>query len=171
MSIKHAILGFLHQKPRHGYEIKTEFEQMVHKQWPLNTGQIYTTIDRLVRDLLVEPVDGDDQDRKPYKITAKGTEELLDWLLQPVERSLFKDEFYFKLLCAKQIGFEQMHLMIDGQKRLLLKSVLQMTRLKNGMDIANDAAMLLLLEGSLLHLEADLKWLELVESFLAAKPN
>lgn len=58
-------------KPWHGYETKTEFEQMVHKQWPLDTGQIYTTIDRLVRDMLAEPVDGEDQDRKPYKITAR----------------------------------------------------------------------------------------------------
>ncbi|WP_054028083.1 hypothetical protein [Bacillus sp. FJAT-28004] len=66
-----------------------------------------TTIDRLVHDMLAEPVEGEEQDRKPNKITLKGKQELLDWLLQPVERSLFKDEFYFKLLCAKPIDFEQ----------------------------------------------------------------
>ncbi|WP_419873035.1 PadR family transcriptional regulator [Candidatus Pristimantibacillus sp. PTI5] len=170
MSIKHAILGLLYQKPRHGYEIKTEFEQMVHKQWPLNTGQIYTTLDRLVRDLLAEPLEGEGQDRKPYKITDKGTDELLDWLLQPVERSLFKDEFYFKLLCAKRIDFEQWRGMIDGQKRVLLMSVLEMTHLKNELDTERDTAMLLLLEGSLLHLEADMKWLELVDSLYHAEP-
>jgi hypothetical protein len=97
--------------------------------------------------------------------------ELLDWLLQPVERSLFKDELYFKLLCAKQIDFEQWQAMIDGQKRLLLMSVLEMTALKNEMDMEQDAAMVLLLGGSLLHLEADIKWLELSESLPIAKFN
>ncbi|MUT64876.1 PadR family transcriptional regulator [Paenibacillus sp. NEAU-GSW1] len=169
MSVKHAILGFLYQKPRHGYEIKTEFEQMVHKQWPLNTGQIYTTIDRLVRDKFVEPLEGEDQDRKQYMILEEGKKELLDWLLQPVERSLFKDEFYFKLLCAQKINYQDISAMINGQKAKTMQSILQMTRVKTTLNETKEAAMLLLLEGSLLHLEADLRWLELAEAAINSK--
>lgn len=167
MSVKHAILGLLYMKPRHGYEIKTEFEQMVRKLWPLNTGQIYTTLERLVRDKFVEPLDGEDRDRKQYAITEQGKGELLDWLRQPVERSLFKDEFYFKLLCAKRIDFPDLRAIINGQKAIAMQTILEMTRIKASLVGAGEAAMLLLLEGSLLHLEADLQWLELAERVLA----
>jgi len=163
MSVKHAILGLLFVKPRHGYELKTEFEQMVHKQWPLNAGQIYTTIDRLVRDRLVEPLGEDDQERKSYDITVHGKNELVEWLSTPVERSLFKDEFYFKLLCARKIGYADTQSIVAGQKTSIMQSILKLTRLKTSLDSRKDADMILLLEGSLLHMEADLQWLELLD--------
>lgn len=162
MSVKHAILGLLYDKPRHGYEIKIGFEQMVHKQWPLNTGQIYTTLDRLVRDQLVEPLGEDQQDRKQYIITERGREELKEWLLQPIKRSLLKDELFFKLLCARKIHFAEVPHMISLQKKSLMQTMLQLTKLKNQLEPQQDQEMLLLIEGGILHVEADLKWLELI---------
>lgn len=50
MSIKFAILALLAEKPRHGYEIKNEFDRRTNHTWPLNIGQVYTTLDRLERD-------------------------------------------------------------------------------------------------------------------------
>lgn len=163
MSVKHAILGLLFRKMRHGYEIKTEFEQMAHKQWPLNAGQIYTTLDRLVRDRLVEPAGEDDHERKQYRLTTQGADELRRWLLEPVERSLLKDEFLFKYLCARKIGFEHVAELLSKQRALLVQTILQITRAKNNLHPQNDREMLLLMEGGLLHLEADLHWIDMLE--------
>ncbi|WP_048601416.1 PadR family transcriptional regulator [Rubeoparvulum massiliense] len=161
MSVRHSILTLLYSRPRHGYDIKISFDEMVHHQWNLNVGQIYTTLDRLVRDGLVEPLNAEHGEKKEYQITQQGREELYQWLIGPVERSLLKDEFYFKLLCAKQIQFHQEEEMIRRQKEMILRNMLQMRALRTQLDPVEDHAMILLVEGAILHLEADLKWLEL----------
>lgn len=163
MSVKHAILTLLYHKSRHGYEIKIGFEHMMHKQWPLNAGQIYTTLDRLVRDGLVEPGGEDDLERKQYVITATGIEELRRWLLDPVERSLLKDELFFKYLCACKIHFSEVSGLLGRQRSAIMQTILQLTRLKSNLDPVQDREMALLIEGGLLHLEADLKWMDLLE--------
>lgn len=162
MSVKHAILGLIYAKPRHGYEIKTQFDALVYHKWPLNTGQVYTTLDRLVRDGLVTPLGEDNKDRKQYSITAAGKEELHAWLLHPVKQSLLKNEFYFKLLCARQIHFHQEQEMIKRQRKLVIKEIMQLTQFKNTLDVEKDRDMLWLVEGGLLHLEADLRWLDML---------
>jgi DNA-binding PadR family transcriptional regulator len=163
MSVKHAILGLLLEKPRHGYEIKIGFEQMLLRQWPLNTGQVYTTLERLVRDGLVKPLDDEAGERKPYIITEQGKQELKKWLLEPVKKSVLKDEMVFKLLCARAIRFPHIPEMITNQKKAVMETLMKMTKLKNQLHPSEDREMLILLEGGLLHLEADLKWLEWME--------
>ncbi|SEM92534.1 PadR family transcriptional regulator [Lihuaxuella thermophila] len=163
MSVKHAILGLLYEKPRHGYEIKTGFEQMVHQQWPLNSGQVYTTLERLVRDRLVEPLGEDVRDRKQYRITEAGKQELRRWLLEPVQKSLLKDEMFFKWLCARKMGFPEIDKMIMNQKKKMMETILQLTQLQAQLDREQHGDMILLIEGGLLHLEADLKWLQCLE--------
>lgn len=106
MSVKHSLLALLYEKSRHGYELKTGFEELVQGMWPLNAGQVYTTLDRLERDLLITSPGHDKKDRKLYTITQAGKEELWSWLEKPVERSLLKDEFYFKFLCASHVSYE-----------------------------------------------------------------
>jgi DNA-binding PadR family transcriptional regulator len=163
MSFKHAILVLLNQGPRYGYVIKTEFDEMVQAQWPLNTGQIYSTIDRLVRDELVDSLGKDDADRKQYAITSKGDEELHNWLLKPVERSMFQDEFYFKVLCARKMNFAEEQEMINRQRGLIMQNIMALTKLRRQLYEQKNRNMLLMIEGSLLHLEADLKWLEIID--------
>ncbi|WP_258276586.1 PadR family transcriptional regulator [Paenibacillus sp. SC116] len=163
MSVKHAILGLVYSKPRHGYEIKTQFDELVYQKWQLNTGQVYTTLDRLVRDEFVETLGEDAKDRKQYQITEAGRVELSNWLLQPVERSLLRDEFFFKILCARRIGFEAVQEMIKQQRSLVIKEILSLTQFKNSLDEQNDKDMIWLVEGGLLHLEADLRWLDIID--------
>lgn len=162
MSVKHAILGLLYTQPRHGYEIKTQFDTLVYHQWRLNTGQVYTTLERLVRDGYVQPLGEDERDRKQYRITEVGKTELHEWLLKPVKHSLLKDEFYFKVLCARTIDFPEQQRMIERQRHLVIKQILQLTQFKNDLHAAKDRDMLLLVEGGLLHLEADLRWLDML---------
>ena len=162
MSVKHSLLALLYEKPRHGYELKTGFDDLVQNMWPLNAGQVYTTLDRLERDALVESPGHDQKDRKLYTITDLGKEALWVWLKEPVERSLLKDEFYFKYLCASHVDYEDKKNMIQSQKRTMIKDVLHLTQLKKQMKKSGNKTMEILVEGALLHLEADIKWLEML---------
>ncbi|WP_096186418.1 PadR family transcriptional regulator [Evansella halocellulosilytica] len=163
MSVKHSLLALLYEKPRHGYELKTGFEELVQGMWPLNAGQVYTTLDRLERDKLVESPGHDQKDRKLYTITQSGKEELWNWLEKPVGRSLLKDEFYFKYLCASHVDYEEKQNMIRQQKQTMMKDILHLTQLKKQMNQSGNHTMKMLAEGALLHLEADIKWLEMIE--------
>lgn len=162
MSVKHSLLALLFEKPRQGYELKTGFDELVQGMWLLNVGQVYTTLDRLERDKLVESPGHDQKDRKLYTITSAGKEELWNWLQKPVSRSLLKNEFYFKYLCASHIDYEEKQQMIKKQKENLVKEFLNYTQLKKEMSLNGNETMKLLLEGALLHLKADIKWLDMI---------
>jgi DNA-binding PadR family transcriptional regulator len=59
MSIRHGLLALLEEGPRYGYQLKSEFESRTGSTWPLNVGQVYTTLGRLERDGLVSPAGED----------------------------------------------------------------------------------------------------------------
>lgn len=166
MSVKHSLLALIYEKPRHGYELKTGFESLVEGLWPLNAGQVYTTLDRLERDSFVESPGHDKKDRKLYTITQAGKEELWSWLNEPVGRSLFKEEFYIKFLCASHVSYDNKKTMIRNQKETILKDILHLTQLRKQMSLSGNDTMKLLIEGALLHSEADMKWLERIEEEL-----
>lgn len=130
MSVKYGILTLLYLQENHGYELKLELESLLGTKGKINPGQIYTTLDRLIRDLLVSSVGMDDQERKLYEITTEGKSELENWLLELVPYHSTKDDFHFKWSCARKIGFEQEKEMLDQQKAMIMKDVLELTKLK-----------------------------------------
>ncbi|MGG4264564.1 PadR family transcriptional regulator [Peribacillus simplex] len=160
MSVKNTILALLYKKERHGYEVITGFNELVQKQWQLNPGQVYTTLDRLERDLLVESLGEDIKGRTVYSITEIGKEAFLEWLRTPVKRPLLKDEFYFKWLCAQENHSEELYKLIQSQKDTIIKQIFFLTQLKLETKESNFKK---IIHGGLLHLEADLKWLEYIE--------
>jgi len=98
VAIKHALLGLLAEGPKHGYELKTAFDETIGERWSLNIGQVYNTLNRLARDgyvVLQEEVEQESRpDKKVYAITEAGREELFRWLAEPVEKPRrLKDEF------------------------------------------------------------------------------
>ena len=58
MSVPHALLALLSEGPKYGLRLQKEFEARTGEVWPLNVGQVYTTLQRLERDGLVETDDG-----------------------------------------------------------------------------------------------------------------
>ena len=89
MSIRHALLALLSEGPKYGLQLRQEFEARTGEVWPLNVGQVYTTLQRLERDELVESdVDDDDGPQKAYRITKAGRRELLDWLRDSSRRHI-----------------------------------------------------------------------------------
>src|SRR3712207_4287599 len=104
MSIRLSILALLEEAPRYGYQLRAEFEARTGGTWPLNVGQVYSTLARLERDGLVAPVesrDADAGDHVNYAITGAGRREVAGWFATPVERSTpARDELAIKLALA-----------------------------------------------------------------------
>ncbi|MGG2183982.1 PadR family transcriptional regulator [Bacillus altitudinis] len=163
MSVKYGILTSLCQQQHHGYELKLELESLLGIKGKINPGQIYTTLDRLIRDQLVTAVGIDDQDRKLYDVTEEGRQELESWLLAPVPYHALKDDFHFKWGCARKIRFHQEKEMLQQQKAVIMKDVMELTKLKTECLVQGDESRYLLISGTLLHLEADLNWIHQIE--------
>ena len=166
--LKHALLGLLAQEQSHGYDLKNAFEVMLGGTWPLNIGQVYTTLARLERDGLVESqVVPQDllPDRKVYSLTGAGQEELEHWLAEATAGSIrLKDEFFVKLLVHQLVGSDGLSALIWKQRQVYMQTLAQLTALRA--DPALEPATVLLVEGAILHVEADLEWLDLCEEKL-----
>jgi DNA-binding PadR family transcriptional regulator len=166
--LKHTLLGLLVQEPRHGYDLKSTFETLLGGTWPLNIGQVYTTLNRLERDGLVECERVTQDllpDKKVYATTEAGRQELDRWLDEPITDSIrLKDEFFIKLLVHQLVDSKDVMSLIWKQRQVYMQKMAQLTSLLS--DTSLDPATILLIEGAILHVNADLHWLELCEERL-----
>src|SRR5262249_61983671 len=87
MSVRHALLAMLSEGPKYGLQLREEFEARTGEVWPLNVGQVYTTLQRLERDGLVESEGADEGPQKAFQITESGAVGLADWLRTPPDLS------------------------------------------------------------------------------------
>ena len=167
MGIKEGLLTLLAEGPAHGYQLKLDFEAATGDAWPLNIGQVYTTLQRLERDGLVTLVETDDEGRVIYAITAAGREALAAWMLTPVERTVAnRDDVSMKLLLAMSSGVVDPIEVIAIQRDATMAAIQDYTRLKARTD-ADDLAWLLHIDRLILRLlEAELRWLDRVEDRL-----
>src|SRR6185437_4165487 len=118
MSVRHALLALLSESPKYGLQLRHEFEERTGEVWPLNVGQVYTTLQRLERDGFVE-ADGDgERARKRYRITDAGAQELAGWLRTPPELvPPPRDELVIKVLVALQIPGIDVHEILQAHRR------------------------------------------------------
>src|SRR5450631_1452425 len=115
MSVRHALLALLSEGPKYGLQLRQEFEERTGAVWPLNVGQVYTTLQRLERDGLVESDDSDQEGpQKGFRITAAGEGELGRWLRTPPDlTSPPRDELVVKVLIAVQAPDVDVHEVIQ----------------------------------------------------------
>jgi DNA-binding PadR family transcriptional regulator len=164
--LKFALLGLLTHDPKHGYDLKNELEQALGGHWEINFGQIYTTLARMERDGLVEMVaeDRDGRGKKTYRLTDPGRKELTAWLEEPVEKPRqLRDEFFIKMVIGRLAGQPDPQPMIDRQRQAYLKQIRELTTLARQTE---DQTIGLMVEGAILHLQADLRWLDLCDERL-----
>jgi DNA-binding PadR family transcriptional regulator len=166
--MKELFLALLSRERAHGYELKQSFEQEFGDLLPaLNAGQIYVTLGRLERDGLVvgQAVPGDSRGKRLYELTEAGRAALAAWIELPVSGRRLKDEFFMKFIVVASTQLAEPKLLLEGQRREYLQSLRDLNALleANG----NGPAAELLIEGAILHLRADLEWLELIEQRLA----
>lgn len=160
----------LDEGPRHGYQLKTAFEQVTGGVWPLNVGQVYTTLDRLERDGLVS-VSGDDQSsaQKAYALTAAGREELgVWWQAVPADEPPPRDELMLKVLMAIDRGDDHALRVVTHQRTVLL-SLLQVKRRERRAAGDESLAARLVTDALVARAEADLRWLDTCEEHLQAR--
>src|SRR6266508_3868116 len=101
MSVRHGLLALLQRGPMYGYQLRVAFEESTGGTWPLNIGQVYTTLSRLERDGLVRPLPEGDGGQRPYQITDAGRADLASWFATPISRAdRPRDELAIKLALA-----------------------------------------------------------------------
>jgi DNA-binding PadR family transcriptional regulator len=172
MSIKQALLALLDQGPKYGYQLRLEFEQQTGATWPLNVGQVYTTLNRLERDSLVEGTGVDDEGHVIYRVTAEGRDEVSAWFAAPVSRSQpSRDELVIKVALA--IAHPDIDaLAVIGEQRVEAMRALQdLTQLKRSAGAPQaaepaDLAWSLVLESMTFNAESEIRWLDHCESRL-----
>ncbi|GAB2774362.1 helix-turn-helix transcriptional regulator [Nocardioides salsibiostraticola] len=176
MSVKQALLALLEQEPMYGYQLRAEFEQRTGATWPLNVGQVYTTLTRLERDGLVEGSgEANDEGHLIYAITAAGHDEVAAWFTTPVERSRPpRDELAIKLALAVTVPGVDVGTVIQRQRSATMSALQDYTRLKRQDSTrtgANDAdgsgmAWSLVLDSLVFSAEAEIRWLDHCEARL-----
>ncbi|MEK7784600.1 MAG: PadR family transcriptional regulator [Chloroflexota bacterium] len=169
MSVRNALLGLLAQRPRHGYELHAAFEAVVggEQNWDVKPAQIYTTLARLEESGLVveEGVEqGGGPEKRIYAITPAGRKALSQWFNAGVELEHHRDEFFLKLLLGIAIGEVNPRSVIQTQRAKLYQDLHDITAQRNRTDPKKSLAQVLLLDKAIMHLEADLRWLDMVEA-------
>jgi DNA-binding PadR family transcriptional regulator len=172
MSVREGLLALLAEGPRNGHQLKTEFESVTGGVWPLNVGQVYTTLDRLTRDGLVARArangDGDGAG-KHYELTAAGREALAAWWqVVPADDPPPRDELMLKVMFATSQSKEHALTVVTEQRTALLARLQAHRRQHRTGDDENDAAALVR-DALIVRAEADLRWLDLCEARLTAR--
>jgi DNA-binding PadR family transcriptional regulator len=160
--LKFGILGLLAEEPQHGYEVKARFEAMLGHTWEVNIGQIYSTLQRLERDNLVEAVgERGDRGRLTYRLTPTGKQALDHWLAEPeAEPQQLHDELFVKLMLIRRLANGNLQGLIDRQRRVYLQRIRDLAELERRARAEHRPDLLLLIKGAVIHTEADLKWLD-----------
>src|ERR1700739_2735142 len=123
MSVRHALLALLSEGPKYGLQLREEFEARTGEVWPLNIGQVYTTLQRLERDGLIESDGtGDEGPQKGFRLTAAGGGDLGTWLRTPPDLSLPpRDELVIKVLVALRLPGTSAHDVMQAHRRYLVE--------------------------------------------------
>ena len=163
MSVRFGLLALLDEAPSHGYSLKTAFERRTGGSWALNIGQVYTTIQRLERDGLVESIGAPsaDDDRREYRITEAGRAQLATWFDNPVvTEAPARDELTIKVLLAVAAGDVDVTALLQRQRRASIEQLQAYTRRKAKADPTRDVAFLILLDALIFRTEAEIRWLD-----------
>jgi DNA-binding PadR family transcriptional regulator len=161
VSVRYGLLALLAEAPTHGYQLKTSFERRTGGSWQLNIGQVYTTLQRLARDGLVEEIEGTAGDRRAYRITDVGRTQLESWFVTPVlPEAPARDELTIKVLLAVAAGDVDVTNLLQRQRRASIEQLQAYTRRKAKADPVLDLAFLLLLDALIFRTEAEIRWLD-----------
>ncbi|MGD0380092.1 MAG: PadR family transcriptional regulator [Acidimicrobiales bacterium] len=168
MSVRHALLALLSEGPKYGLQLRQEFEESTGEVWPLNVGQVYTTLQRLERDDLIESDDRGEEagPQKAFRITEAGRTELDTWLSTPSDMTEPpRDELVIKVLAALRVPGVSVHDVIQVHRRYLVELMQQWTRLKE--DEADfDVTFALVVDAELYRLDSVVRWLDTADGRL-----
>jgi DNA-binding PadR family transcriptional regulator len=160
VSVRHALLALLSEGPKYGLQLRHEFESRTGEVWPLNVGQVYTTLQRLERDGFVASDDEVDGPQKRYSVTSPGRKELSTWLQSPPEVAQPpRDELLIKVLVAVEVPSIDVHKVIQVHRRHLIEVMQSYTAVKAAAS-EDDVALALVVDAELFRIEAAVRWLD-----------
>ena len=174
MGIREGLLGLLGDAPKYGYQLKGDFEAATGEAWPLNVGQVYTTLQRLERDGLVVESDTDGEGRVSYELTSEGRDEFVTWMTTPEKRSVpARDEVAMKVLLATVSTGVDPLVVIGEQRQATMANLQEYSRLRSKTEEStrSELAWLLQLDRLILLRQAELRWLDDVEQRLSGPSN
>jgi DNA-binding PadR family transcriptional regulator len=167
MSVRHALLALLSEGPKYGLLLRQQFEERTGDVWPLNVGQVYTTLQRLERDGLIESDGhGEAGPQKSFRLTDEGGAELDAWLRTPPDLSSPpRDELVIKVLVASRVPGVDVHDVIQAHRRHVVELMQEWTRVKH--DAGPDAMSLaLVVDAELFRLDSVVRWLDAADARL-----
>ncbi|HEV2918343.1 MAG TPA: PadR family transcriptional regulator, partial [Actinomycetota bacterium] len=164
-------LALLSEGPKYGLQLRQEFESRTGEIWPLNVGQVYTTLQRLERDGLVESDDPEgDGPQKGFRITPAGGRELAEWLHTPPGTvAPPRDELVIKVLVALPVPGVDVHELIQVHRRHLVELMQHYTHVKAEAS-DHDVELALVVDAELFRLEAVVRWLDAADTRLTSLP-
>lgn len=170
-SVRNALLGLLADHPRHGYELRAAFEAIAGGEglWALKPAQVYSTLARLEENGLVvqESIEQDGgPEKRVYSLTPAGAAELAGWFASGVPTEHQRDEFFVKLMLSLGNEAANPYRVIQAQRRRLYQELHDLTTRRNRANPRTELAQIFLLDKSIMHLEADVRWLDLIEARL-----
>ena len=167
MSIRHGLLALLGRSPMYGYQLRVSFEESTGGTWPLNIGQVYTTLARLERDGLVRPLPESDGGQRPYELTEAGRAELAAWFTTPIDRAgRPRDELAIKLALALTTPGVDVGRVVQTQRTATMRALQEYTRLKATAERLADLSWRLVLDAMIFQAEAEIRWLDHCEASL-----
>lgn len=165
MSVRHALLALLSEEPKYVQRLQREFEERTGEVWPLNVGQVYTTLQRLERDGFVAS-EGVGGAQKDFAITGAGRTELVEWLRTPPSSEIPpRDELVIKVLVAVKVPGVDVRDVIQAHRRHLVETMQTFTRLKAEAE-PDDVGLALVVDAELFRLEGVVRWLDAADSRL-----
>ncbi|MFC4018047.1 PadR family transcriptional regulator [Micromonospora sp. GCM10011542] len=167
MSIRHGLLALLERGQMYGYQLRAAFEESTGSTWPLNIGQVYTTLSRLERDGLVRPLPESEAGQRPYEITDAGRADLALWFATPISRTdRPRDELAIKLALALTTPGVDVRSVVQTQRSATMRALQELTRLKYASDRPEDLPWRLVLDSMVFQAEAEVRWLDHCETSL-----
>ncbi|MDX3640380.1 PadR family transcriptional regulator [Streptomyces sp. MB09-02B] len=174
MSTPHVLLGLLASRPGHGYDLKKRHDARFPKARPLAYGQVYTTLQRLLRDGLAEAVSAEAagaRERLCYRITAEGSIRLRGWLSEVVPAVPFvTHEIFAKVVVAVLAGPSGSAAdYLDAQRAAHRARIAELNaaRIAVGISLADVLSM----DYAVAHLDADLCWMDAAAGHLSGLEN
>lgn len=167
MSVRHALLALLSEGPKYGLQLRQEFEHRTGEVWPLNVGQVYTTLQRLERDGLIES-DGEGETgvQKSFRLTIEGGAELDAWLRTPPDLSSPpRDELVIKVLVASRVPGVDVHDVIQAHRRHTVELMQEWTRIKRDAG-SDEVSLTLVVDAEQFRLDSVIRWLDLADARL-----
>jgi len=167
MTIRHGLLALLESGPQYGYQLRAAFEHSTGATWPLNIGQVYTTLARLERDGLVQPLPEGEGGQRPYEITGAGRDEVARWFASPVARTdRPRDELAIKLALALTTPGVDVRTVVQTQRTATMRALQEYTRLKTRPAEPAELSWRLVLDAMIFQAEAEVRWLDHCEASL-----